>query len=418
MTIITGTAGEEVPLVSFWRLYEGGPLTDLDAVPSVTITRISDGAVVYGPSSGGVTHPGTGTYGFTWEPADSLPGGYYLDSWTGVYLGNPVSSDPEQISLSSAPTAAATAAIGVTSTQNVRPIMSVDMFKFQRRRGVSLNLVPQGTDAENDAALANIIQQASDWMFGICMQTLHATVDTVRDTVNINRDGYARIYPRYRPVIAVTGVSFGGDVQGLQPLSSLAGIDVQTDCFAVPVSGTGGYTWTSQGPLQFGTVSAPAFQALVQYSYVNGWPHTWLTEAAAAGATQIALADTTGIIEGNTWLTIYSGASQYRFLAGAVSNAVNGLGTGPGYVACAPLPLAVANNSTYPTFVSALPGNAIEAGALAVRSFIKSSSVGNVAAGSTAKSGAQTSRDPLGAGEDLIAAEEMLHKGNFVVPQS
>jgi hypothetical protein len=418
MMIITGVAGQDVPLVSFWRLYEGGPLTDLDATPSITITRISDGAVVYGPSSAGVTHPGTGTYGFTWQPDSALPGGYYLDSWTGLYLGDAVSSDPEQISLSSAPTAASAAAIGITSTQNVRPIMSVDMFKFQRRRGVSLNLVPQGTEKENDAALAGIIQQATDWMFGICLQTLHATVDTVRDTVNVNRDGYARIYPRYRPIIAVTGVSFGADVEGLQAISNLAGIDVQTDHFAVPTTGTGGPVWTSQGPLQFGAVAAPMFQALVQYSYVNGYPHTWLTEAAAAGATQIAVADTTGIIEGNTYLTIYSGAGQYRFLAGAVSNAVNGLGTGPGYVACAPLPAAVANNDVYPTFVSAMPGNAIEAGALAIRSIIKSSSVGNVAAGTTAKSGAQTNRDPLGAGADLVAAEEMLYKGGFVVPQS
>lgn len=309
-------------------------------------------------------------------------------------------------------------AIGVTTTQYVKPIMSIDMFKFQRRRGVSLDLVPQGIESENDAALAQIIQQASDWMFGICLQTLHATVDTVRDTVNIGRDGYARIFPRYRPVIAVTDVKFGSDVQSLQSLSSLAGVDVQTDGFAVPVSGTGGYTWTSQGPLQFGTVSAPAFQALCQYTYVNGYPHTWLTAAAAAGATQIAVADTTGIVAGNTWLTIYAGASQFRFLAGAVSNAANGLGTGAGTVVCPALPYAVANNSVYPTFVSAMPGNAIEAGALAARSIIKSSSVGNVAAGSTTKAGAQTARDPLGAGADLVAAEELLYKGGFVVPVS
>lgn len=309
-------------------------------------------------------------------------------------------------------------AIGLTTTQNVKPIMSIDMFKFQRRRGVSLDLVPQGIESENDAALAMIIQQASDWMFGICLQTLAATVDTVRDHVNIGRDGYARIFPRYRPVIAVTDVQFGSDVESLAALSSLAGVDVQTDGFAVPVSGTGGYTWTSQGPLQFGTVAAPSFAALVQYTYVNGWPHTWLTAPAEQGATSIAVDDTTGIIEGNTWLTIYAGASQFRFLAGAVSNAVNGLGTGPGNVVCPALPYAVANSDAYPTFVSAMPGNAIEAGALAVRSIIKSSSVGNVAAGATAKSGGQLAKDPLGAGADLVAAERMLYDGGFVVPIS
>ena len=309
-------------------------------------------------------------------------------------------------------------AIGITSAQNVKPIMGVDMFKFQRRRGVSLDLVPGGIEAENDAALAGIIQQASDWMFGVCLQTLNATVDTVRDTVNIGRDGYARIFPRYRPIIAVTACSFGSNVEGLAPLASLAQIDVQTDSFAVPVSGSGGYTWTSQGPLQFGTVAAPAYQALVQYTYVNGWPHTWLTAPAAAGATSLALDDTTGIVAGNTWLTIYSGTSQFRFLAGAVSNAVNGLGTGPGNVVCPALPAAVPNSDVYPTFVSAMPGNAIEAGALAIRSFIKSASVGNVAAGATAKAGGQLARDPLGAGEDLVAAERMLYDGGFMVPVS
>ena len=309
-------------------------------------------------------------------------------------------------------------AIGLTTTQNVKPIMSVDMFKFQRRRGVSLDLVPGGIETENDAALAQIIQAATDWMFGICLQTLAATTDTVRDTVNVGRDGYARIFPRYRPVIAVTDVQFGSDVEGLSPLSSLANIDVQTDGFAVPVSGTGGYTWTSQGPLQFGTVTAPMYQALVQYTYVNGYPHTWLTAAAAQGATSIALDDTTGIVEGNTWLTIYAGANQFRFLAGAVSNAVNGLGTGPGSVVCPALPYAVANTGAYPTFVSAMPGNAIEAGALAVRSFIKSASVGNVSAGATAKAGGQLARDPLGAGADLVAAEKMLADGGFIVPVS
>lgn len=309
-------------------------------------------------------------------------------------------------------------AIGITSTQNVKPIMSLDMFKFQRRRGVSLDLVPQGIESENDAALAMIIQQATDWMFGICLQTLCATVDTVRDTVNIGRDGYARIFPRYRPVIAVTAVSFGADVEGLSALSSLAGIDVQPDGFAVPVSGTGGHIWTSQGPLQFGTVAAPAFQALVQYTYVNGYPHTWLTASAAAGATQIAVDDTTGIIEGNTWLTIYAGTSQFRFLAGAVSNAVQGLGTGPGNVVCPALPYAVTNDPAYPTFVTAMPGNAIEAGALAIRSMIKSASVGNVSAGGTAKSGGQLAKDPLGAGADLVAAEKLLYDGGFMVPVS
>jgi hypothetical protein len=306
-------------------------------------------------------------------------------------------------------------AVGVTTTQNVKPYLSLDMFKFQQRRGVALNLVPQGTEADNDAALASIIQEASDWVFGICLQTLNATLDTVRDLVNINRLGYAAIHPRYRPVIAVTAVSLGSDVGTLSALTSLSGIDVQADSFRVPV-GPFLPLNSSQGPIQFGAVSAPMDQALVQYSYVNGWPHTWLTAPAAAGATSLALDDTTGIIEGNTWLTVYAGRNRFRFLAGAVSNAVDGLGFGPGNVVCPALPYAIPNRDAYPTFVTALPGNAIEATALAIRSKIKSASVGNVAGGATAKAGSQRTKDPLGAGEDLVAAEKMLADGGFIVP--
>lgn len=310
-------------------------------------------------------------------------------------------------------------AVGVTSTQNAKPLISLDMFKFWRQAGVSLKLVPNGTDADNDAALWQIICNASDWAHGVnglCLQALNATVDTVRDHVNVNRRGQAVIHPRYRPVLAVTAVSIGSSPQTLQALSSLSGVDVQENSFSVPIGPTFPYM-SSQGPLQFAGVSAPMDQALVQYSYVNGWPVTWLTDSVAAGALEIPVDDTTGIVEGVTHLTIYAGPRSFRFLAGAVSGSSGGIGLGgAGTVVCPALPFAVPNRAAYPTYVSALPGNAQEAVRLAVRSAIKSSSVGNVSSGSTAKGGAQTSKDPLGAGADLLAAEKLLVDGSFVVP--
>lgn len=312
-----------------------------------------------------------------------------------------------------------TPVVGVTSQQNAKPLISLDQFKFWRQRGVSLNLVPNGTDQDNDAALWQIIRNASDWAHGtngLCLQALNATHDTVRDHVNINRRGQAVIHPRYRPVLAVTAVSIGSSPETLQALSSLSGVDVQEDSFSVPIGPTFPYM-SSQGPLQFAGVSAPMDRALVQYSYVNGWPVTWLTDSVAAGATSLPLDDTTGIIEGVTWLTIYAGPRTFRFLAGAVSGSVGGIGPGgPGTVTCAALPFGVPNRAAYPTYVSALPGNAQEAVSLAVRSIIKSASTGNVSSGSTTKSGAQTSKDPLGAGADMLAAEKLLVDGSFVVP--
>ncbi len=91
-------AGQTVALLSQWRAYEGGPLVDLDATPTIGITRVSDGGVVVAPTTTGVTHPGTGSYGYGWTSATSLAPGLYLALWTGSVGGSPVTAD-EQVTV-------------------------------------------------------------------------------------------------------------------------------------------------------------------------------------------------------------------------------------------------------------------------------------------------------------------------------
>lgn len=85
-------AGQTVALLSQWYDFEGGTLTDLDTTPSITITRISTGSVIVAPTSSGVTHPGTGSYGYPWTPSSALAPGDYLATWSGLKSSSPVTA--------------------------------------------------------------------------------------------------------------------------------------------------------------------------------------------------------------------------------------------------------------------------------------------------------------------------------------
>ncbi len=65
----------------------GGPLQDLDATPTITITNLNTSAVVLGPTAVGVTHPSTGTYVYAWTAP--VPATQYLVVWDGLSGGNP-----------------------------------------------------------------------------------------------------------------------------------------------------------------------------------------------------------------------------------------------------------------------------------------------------------------------------------------
>lgn len=303
--------------------------------------------------------------------------------------------------------------VGVTSQTRMTPYLSIDMFKNHRRRGVQVdNLVPRGTPAEQDAALQEVIESASAEADNIVLGILAATSDTELRRVNVDRFGYARIHPRYRPVIALTAFQIGSAPNTMQPLLDLTGTAVEPNRLTVPTQPLA--LTSSAGPLQLGNIGTPQDQAWCQYTYQNGYPVTSLTSAPAAGATSLAVADTTGIVAGQTWLTAYALQNRFRFLAGTVSTApAGGVGTGPGTVVCPPLPYAIPNNPAYPTMVSALPADAIEAMVLISRAIIKETGGGSVVASGNRSMGAGE-KDAFGAGDDMVEAETKLHP--YLVP--
>jgi hypothetical protein len=298
-----------------------------------------------------------------------------------------------------------TPVVGVTTTPRMTTYMSTDMFANHARRGVAVDqLVPRGRPADQIGALAQYIDEASAWIDHLCQQILTATSDTVLDRVNVDVRGYCTVHPRYRPVIAVTAFSLGWNGASLQPYTSLANIAVEVNSFTVP-SGVGQLpVSSSQGPIQFGNATAPRSRAWTQYTYQNGYPVTTLTAPITAGDTTITVADTTGIVNGNTWLTVYADpAHRWTFLAGQVSTAPSAfsVGTGPGTVT---LPAAAPYSVPELVMISALPKDVISACVLATRSLIKDANPGAASGGKNAP----------GADDDLAEAADLLR--DFVAP--
>jgi hypothetical protein len=100
-------AGQSVTLLSQWYDFSGGTLTDLDATPSIAVASVATGATALAATTAGVTHPGTGSYGYAWTPASTLTPGLYLATWSGLKSGAAVTAT-ETITVTAPASSAAT----------------------------------------------------------------------------------------------------------------------------------------------------------------------------------------------------------------------------------------------------------------------------------------------------------------------
>ncbi|MFC7983807.1 hypothetical protein [Streptomyces sp. NPDC057336] len=85
-------AGQSLTLLSQWYDFEGGTLTDLDTTPTISIVNIGTGTTALAATTTGVTHPATGSYGYTWTPTAALAAGAYLATWSGLAGGDAVTA--------------------------------------------------------------------------------------------------------------------------------------------------------------------------------------------------------------------------------------------------------------------------------------------------------------------------------------
>jgi hypothetical protein len=189
-----------------------------------------------------------------------------------------------------------------------RPVPYITVAELKRAPifGQLKQLVPNSSDADRDAELARIIARATGMINGEVNQNLAATHDFEIGQVVVADTGDLRIHTRCSPIVAVESIAVGPTATSLVPLTDLSSIVIDPWRITVP---RGAGFW---GP--------PRARVWASWSYINGFPVTTLTQPANAGDTTITVADSTGILAGQTLLTIQDG----NWLEQLVPTAVNG----------------------------------------------------------------------------------------------
>lgn len=169
------------------------------------------------------------------------------------------------------------------------------------------NLVSGGNQAAQDAELANVILRASSYMNEYLNQNLVAKRNTETQRVRLNTQGYVALHPNNNPIIALESFLYGANPNDLQTLTDPSQCWFEAQQVLVPLSQMAA-TYSSAGPLSFGSVSSTRQQLFVKYTYVAGYVNTAIVTATAA-ATSLTVASGLGIVAGGS-LRIYDGANS------------------------------------------------------------------------------------------------------------
>lgn len=185
------------------------------------------------------------------------------------------------------------------------PYLTVEEFKDAPTSIDIDNLVFNSQDPDDqDAELANVIARASSWIDTFCNQVLAATTESEQQRSRYSTDGSIRFHPRYSPVVALTSMEYGYP-PNLMSLPDCSVAWIEDEEIIVPNATLG--TWTSQGPLQFGSIGTASGrnEVFLRYTYVNGYANTAIKTAFAQDLF-LTVEDGTGILAGEM-LKIYDG---------------------------------------------------------------------------------------------------------------
>lgn len=204
-------AGQSVALLAQFYDFAGGSFTNLDSTPTIAVTSVATGATALAATSSGVTHPGTGSYGYAWTPAGTLTPGLYLVLWSGLKSGSPVTAT-ETV------TVFAPAADDNTNT-------SPDGIWYATREDVKNALDVKGT-ARNNQQIARALEDASRDAEKLC----HRRFYPVQATRYFDWPPRAGMTPwvlrlNDQELISVSSIASGGrtltpDEYNLEPVNS------------------------------------------------------------------------------------------------------------------------------------------------------------------------------------------------------
>ncbi len=156
------------------------------------------------------------------------------------------------------------------------------------------DLIPGGTETQQEAELYNVLLKASGWANRIAEQTLCAHTVIEQDRYPVDRYGNIYIVPLNNPIRQVNAIACGRDFQNLALLTlSPANPWIERQESIIVSQVAGGADLSS---LQFGRALTTCGEVYVQYSYVAGFCNTTLSAPASAGASQITVANPAGLV--------------------------------------------------------------------------------------------------------------------------
>lgn len=213
--------------------------------------------------------------------------------------------------------------------------------------------------ADQDAELFNILLKASAMAdryveLGVssgatAAGTLTAHTRTENARIRTRYDGRISYHPDHKPATAVTGLQIGYSPGNLNPVTDLSNFWIEDGRQIVGYPG--GVTSPGFGALQFGAIVTSA-DLYAQWTYIAGFSNTLLAADTASGATQITVADATGIVAGQTMRIWDPGHEEAVTVA---TSYVTGSTTVP---LAAPTRNAHSGTATVPIGVSSLPPGA------------------------------------------------------------
>lgn len=180
------------------------------------------------------------------------------------------------------------------------PYISVSQYTFAPTAMAVNSLVKGGTDAQNTQALADTIGRASSWANLICFgsdasgsqASLAASLSVQAGYMPV-RGGEVRLVCNYKPVIEVIGIDTGASPALLASIGPSAASMVRIGSRTIYVPAMSGFLTSRPGDsAAFGVGTNSSVYAV--WSYINGYPHTQLAEAIAAGTTSCTVKATNG----------------------------------------------------------------------------------------------------------------------------
>jgi hypothetical protein len=222
------------------------------------------------------------------------------------------------------------------------------------------NLVPGGAAGLQTDALNDVLLQASDWCNGVCEDMRLSAHWVQNENQRTRASGRGKIYlkPRDIPIRAVTALSYGWDPTAMAALPLPDASMWIEDGREVSFRPGGGLQEFTGPAIQFGGRVSSHAETYVTWSYVAGFPSTYMPSGVTSGAATVSVADPAGILPGDV-LRIYDiGVSEALTVA---STYVPALPTVPPTVTSVPIAGTVTSTHVATTGITGMPRKALQA---------------------------------------------------------